>query len=373
MTDTPPQDTAEPKPQADTVLWDFCINVGLRGAHDLRKVLGLDETNFRHIAAIAHAKPSRCYIYRVLDEVQKAAISIMQWKEYLSDGLDFGRGDSEEKRQFGRLAVESVIDDQQFRARKLSEVLVDSILFSTTNDEDHFRDYFSLYELNETARSQQDRQEFFGFQNRNAGWHAEWLLARIQELESGGLNPTTRWYLAEPCKAQKRWTTKGVPFSSFRQRYRQVVSVALPSELMILGKSYIHAYGMSKDVHFTPHDISSDFSVSDILMGTDKVALLILALVIRCQHLLDCVPEGVNRQYREMHDGNAYPTALVDGLKTRPADVGDIVWVQGDVAEVIDVTTSTYGYPAYHVKYLETPPITMREESLRRGNWRPGL
>jgi hypothetical protein len=44
-------------------------------------------------------------------------------------------------------------------------------------------------------------------------------------------------------------------------------------------------------------------------------------------------------------------------LKKKPAETGDIVWVQGDYAEVLNVTTSEYGYPAYHVKYIERSPL----------------
>jgi hypothetical protein len=296
-------------------------------------------------------------MYRVLDEVQKAAMSIMQWKDYLSRGLDFADAKDEEGRQLGRLAVESVVDEQHFRSRKLSEVLVDSILFGTTNDQSHYRDYFFMHELNETAHSQQDKQEFFGFQNQNTAWHANWLYEEICRLEKNGLDPSTRWYLAQPARVQKQWTTKGVPLSSFRQRYKRILSVAIPSELTVIGISYQRAYGMSKDVHFTPHDISSDFSVDEILIGTTKVGLLILSVMLRCQQLMGCVPDGVNKRYREMHDNNAYPEELMYSLKSRPAEPGDIVLVHGDLAEVINVTTSKYGYPAYHVNYLGKAPL----------------
>jgi hypothetical protein len=344
-----------PIPERHKGLWEFCLSVGLRGSQDLRQKLGLDETNFRHVASYAHAEPSRCFIYRVLDEIQKAGISMMQWKEYVSKGIDCGGLEADQGLK--RLALQSVIDDQQFKARKLAETLVDSILFSTTNAQEYFRDFYYLSDLNQSIRHQQDRQAFFAFQSKNTAYHADWLCQQIQSLEAAGLDVKKRWYLAKPGPVQKQWTTKGVNFSSFRQRYIAVLPVALPSEMAILGKSYIHAYGSSKDVHFTAHDISSSFEPSEILLGVDKVGILILALVIRCQYLLGIVPEGVNKQYREMHDGNTAPSELVDTLKAKPAEVGDIVWVQGDLAEVLSVTESAYGYTAYHVKYIERPPL----------------
>jgi len=335
-------------PEQQAQLWGLFVLVGAQGAEELRKELTLDEMSFRHLAPNLNGEPKQYFLYRVLDEIQKAALRIADWKEYLSeDGLD----------KLQRIDYESVIDDQQFRARKLAEVLVDAILFSTTNDQDHYGDYFFLYELNECARSQEDREEFFGFQSENTQWSANWLFDEIRRLEKAGLDPRSRWYVKQGSAVKREWTTRGVPFSSFRQRYKQVLPVALPNELNVLGKSYVHAYGMSKDVHFTPHDTSSGFMGEEVFHGVDRVGLLILALIIRCQHLLGRVPEGVNKRYREMHDSNTEPAKLVQALRRRPAEEGDIVWIQGDYAEVLNVTTSKYGYPAYQVRYIEHSPL----------------
>ncbi len=321
------KNNSEQKPsllsEEEAKLWDFCLSVGVQGAEEIRKELGLDELNFRRLAPNVNREPKRYFLYRVLDEIQKAALKI----------------------------------DQQFRARKFAEVVVDAILFSTTNDQAHYGDYFFLHELNECARSQEDRHEFFGFHNKNTEWSANWLCEEIRTLEKEGLDPKSRWYIKNGNVLNEKWTKKGVPFSSFRDRYKKILPIAFPSELTVLGKSYVHAYGMSKDVHFTPHDTSSGFSEDEIRRGVDRVGLLALALVIRCQHLLGRVPEGVNKRYREMHDGNTEPAELAGSLKRKPADVGDIVWIQGDYAEVLNVTTSKYGYPAYHVKYIEHAPL----------------
>jgi len=237
-------------------------------------------------------------------------------------------------------------------------VLVDAILFSTTNDQAHYGDYFFLHELNECARSQDDRYEFFGHHNKNSEWNANWLCEEIRNLEKSGLDPKSRWYVKEGQVLNEKWTKKRVPFSSFRDRYKKILPIALPSEFNTIGKSYIHAYGMSKDVHFTPHDTSSGFDEEQIFRGVDRVGLLILALIIRCQLLLGCVPEGINKRYREMHDSNAVPAELAQSLKTKPAEVGDIVWIQGHYAEVLNVIMSKYGYPAYNIKYIEHAPLS---------------
>jgi hypothetical protein len=347
----------KPIPDRFTGLWEHCICVGTQGAQDLRKELRLDEVNFRHVASSAHVEPRSCYIYRVLDEVQKAAVSMMQWRESVEAGLPEKSNPNGEEAQAQRLTFETFIDDQNFRARKLTEALVDSILFSTTNDQGYYRDYYFLHDLNDCGRSQADRHEYFDFQSLNTKARAEGLLAQLQNLEQNNLDAKKRWYLENPGPCLLKWTTKGVPLSSFSKRYKAVIPLALPGELAILGKTYIHAYGTSRDVHFSPHDISSDYGVHEFLQGSNRVGLLILALIIRCQLLLNCVPAGVNKQWRDMHDGNAGPAQILGGLKATPAEVGDIVLAQGDLAEVLELKVSKYGYVSYRVKYLETPPL----------------
>jgi len=335
--------------EEDAKGWDFYLSVGVMGAEELRKELGLDELNFRRLAPNLNREPKRYFLYRVLDEVQKGGLKISEWKEYLSEA---------EPDKLQRIDYETIIDDQQFRARKLTEVLVDAILFSTTNDQSYYGDYFFLHELDECARSQDDRYEFFAFHNKNAEWNAKWLCEEIRKLEKAGLDPKSRWYIKESETLTEKWGKKRVPFSSFRDRYKKILPIALPSELTVLGKSYVHAYsGTSKDVHFTPHDTSSGFTEEEIRRGVDKVGLLILALIIRCQLLLGRVPEGINKRYHEMYESNSVPAELAQSLKTKPADVGDIVWIQGYYAEVLNVTTSKYGYPAYYVKYVEHSPL----------------
>jgi len=329
--------------------WSFYISVGIVGSDELRKELGLDELNFRRLAPNLNREPKQYFLYRVLDEIQKAALKIYEWKESLSEI---------EPDKMQRIDYEAIIDDQQFRARKLTETLVDAILFSTTDDQAHYGDYFFLHELNECARSQEDRFEFFGHHNKNSEWNANWLCEEIRRLEKAGLDPKSRWYVKEGQVMNEKWTKKGIPFSSFRDRYKKILPIALPSEFNTIGKSYIHAYSMSKDVHFTPHDTSSSFDEEQIYRGVDRVGLLILALTIRCQLLIGRIPDGINKRYREMHDSNTAPAELAQSLKTKPAEMGDIVWIHGDYAEVLEVVMSKYGYPAYHVKYVERSPLT---------------
>ena len=99
---------------------EFYLSVALKAAGDLRAALRIDEESFRRIAPALWQDPRPAFIYRVLDEVQKAGISIKDWSEKL--------GESERRPEFTdhliRLVTQWQEDEQSFRARKLSEILV---------------------------------------------------------------------------------------------------------------------------------------------------------------------------------------------------------------------------------------------------------
>lgn len=332
---------------------EFYTTVAIKAANDLQNALQMDEKSFRRVTPASWQDPRPAFIYSVLDEVQKAGVSVKDWSGKL--------GETERKPgvtdHLIRIVTQWQQDEQSFRARKLAEILVDLICFSETNEPEYYRDYLRLKELDTTVRSLADQHEFFGFRRRNTEYHVDWMERDIKAAEKDGIDVSKRWYLTNPVSFQEKWKTSGIRFSSFRQRYIRILSVALPNELAIIGKSYVHAYGMSAEIHFTPHDISSDFDPDDVYMGIDRVGLLCYAIVIRCQQLLGIVPDGINAQIREMHDENAEPARLVAGLREERAQVGDFVWAQGDICRVLEIRKSKYGYVNYLVKYVERPPI----------------
>jgi hypothetical protein len=342
-----------PEPNDFRLGCQFYTSVAIKAANDLQNALQMDEKSFRRITPALWQDPRPAFIYSVLDEVQKAGVSIKDWSDKL--------GESERRPEFTdhliRIVTQWQQDEQSFRARKLSEILVDLICFSETNEPEYYRDYLRLKELDTVVRSLTDQHEFFGFKRRNTEHHVGWMERDIKTAEREGINVSKRWYLKSPESFQEKWETRGIRFSSFRQRYIRILNIALPNELAIIGKSYVHAYGMSADVHFAPHDISSNFDPDDVYMGIDRVGLLCYAIVIRCQLLLSIIPEDINTQIRKMHDENAEPARLVAGLKQEIAQVGDFVWAHGDICQVAETLKSKYGYTSYLLKYAERPPI----------------
>jgi len=332
---------------------DFYCSIAFKAAPELRNALKVDEVAFRRMAPSAWHDPRPAFIYRVLDEVQKAGICIHDWFETLKDNDPAANpGD-----HMTRLTHQWLLDEQNFRARKLTEVLVDLICFSSTNEPEYYRDYLCLRELDATVRSLIDQDKFFGFRRRNSEYSVDWAVKDIIAGEAK-LDVSKRWYLKHPGPFQERWKTRGVEFSSFRQRYIRGLELALPNELGALGKTYVHAYGsMSSDVHFTPQETSWNFDPDAVYLGFNRVGLLCFAILIRCQYLSDLVPDGSNAQLRRIHDENTGPAEIIGQLKQEKAAVGDFVWANGDICEVIEIRRSELGYVRYLLRYIERPPI----------------
>ncbi len=72
-----------PEPKDFRVGSEFYQNVALTAAEDLRRSLKIDEQSFRRIGPSAWQDPRPAFIYRTLDEVQKAGIAIKDWSEEL--------------------------------------------------------------------------------------------------------------------------------------------------------------------------------------------------------------------------------------------------------------------------------------------------
>jgi hypothetical protein len=134
--------------------------------------------------------------------------------------------------------------------------------------------------------------------------------------------------------------------------------LALPSEVAMLGKSYMLTYGrMSSDIHFTPQEIWR-FNPNAVEVGFINVGMLCFEILIRCQRLLGIVPEGLNTDLRKIHDENTGPAEIVADLKEEKAKVGDFVRTkEGYLCEVMKIGRSKLGYVSYLLRYLEHPPI----------------
>jgi hypothetical protein len=339
-----------------TEVWEFYISFAMKCADDLRKTLGHDEKEFIYAFPMSYSDPKWILIYRALDEAQKGAICIRNWSEALED--EDKPTPENVPPQVSRIVRQWISDEQSFRRRKLVETLVELICFSRSDDAIYYRDFFVLKELDESVRGVNDQKSFFGFRRANTLSYMQLLAGQLKALEAK-LDISKRWYLKPPHRFHQRWLKHGVEFSSFRQRFMSTFDIALPHERTALGKSYLHAYGQSVDVHFSAEQTRVGQRSENVALGVDTIGILCLDIVIRCQHLLGVVPDGMNKRLRDMWDSNTFPAELLKELTTQNFTVGDFVVVRGynDFCEIVDSQTSSFGYVSYLVRYLVRPPM----------------
>lgn len=333
-------------------LWDYAINIGMKVGHDLRQKLNIDEDNFRFRAPYSHINSRNVYIYRAIDEVQKAATCLIRWKEFISDENENNLKKDVEK-QVMRITQQAVFDEQSLRCRKLIESLVDTILFLTTNEDIYFKDYFYFYDLIGCQNSQNDRNEFYDFINRNTENQIQWFEKKIFALETSGLDHNKRWYLKESCSLS---SMKNIFLASFRSKYKKISIDQGPEIITLLAKSYLHAYGESRDIHFSADETSHSFNDNALILKADKVAILLINLILKLQELslfeIDKKNDVLSGIRKKVEDAIPYKE-----LTSSQAKIGDYVLAWGDLGQVIQERKSKYGYFCYHVRYIEKPPI----------------
>lgn len=342
---------------------EFFSHAIWRGAHDLRESLGLKEPDFRMVAGYSHLDAKAFYLYAVLDEIQKTGVAIRQWMEFLEDpgdGVEFNPED-----QVHRMILESVLDEQDFRKRKLLEVLVDLVCFRRTNEQDYYRHYMLLQELRSSLTVQEDFRRFYGFTSRRLAANMEPEIEWVQQLEGGAIDLAKCWYLRHPRRLGNN-PQPGQLFSSFRRRLTLALSEATEAEKLVLGLSYYSYSQTSSGIHFQV--LRQRFSnwLEEGRIDISRIGVLALNVLAACQELLGDVPDGINRQAREVLEDSEEIVDMFESAVGRRAIQGSFVLAYGEkLAEVIDTKSSEFGYESYRVRFLEdSAPLGIEDDWL---------
>lgn len=341
----------------------FSIPLQISG-HLLRS-LPIKEESLRFIASYSHADAKSYYVYAVVSEVLSSCMSCMRVASWIDD--------SEEEIVFGypkmnagnetisgsrvsHLLHESVIDEFEVRFRKLQEYLCNLICFSDTNEQGYFQLFFAGEALSDIKYANQDITEFFGNPIENFNSQSSDLLDRCKVLIKG-LNKDKCWFLKPGINFDSKLDQNIM--SSYRQRYKKALSIATDGEKIVLGPTYKVGYGgSSKSAHALVDEHFKDYSFNDVKHTINKVPVICLNILFRAfeianvecpknfKDILDCASSGEGA------------TEGIGNVTRRNLDIGDLVTTDlSDVAEILKVHTSSYGYKSYYVRYLINPKI----------------
>lgn len=328
---------------------DSVFSLGLKSAHALRQTLELDETIFRTRPPYSHENTRNIYIYRTLDEAQKAILCFPRWKEFYTDeAVNF---ESDTQKHMMRITEQSVHDEISLRCRKLAEALLDTLLFQSTNENKYFKDYFYFHELWEWQKQQGDRREFYGFTSKNADYFMQTIRKGITRLETDGIEIEKRWYLNA---AKSINDIKTVRLAGFMSKYKKITMQG-PEVTLLLARSYSQAYGDSTIVHFSPLDVSPSYTIRESEIKAMRAAILSIHLIAALQDISSIPLKDENKLTTLIPEIRSY--THYEKLTHSTASVGDYVFVHNNICQVIEERQSKYGYLCYHVRYIDIPPI----------------
>lgn len=332
-----------------------------RAVGDLRAELSLSEESFRLLTPQAHPSAREFVIFEALDELQKLAMACLQCYEYTS-GEDADAGQT-----VTRLAAEGVGEWMSLTQRKLIETLADLIGLAETDGDLYFRDYLLLAQLDAMLGEQQDLRTYYGAESLNVRHQMERISREISLLESEGLRPETAFYRYRKADFDLDRVRPGKVLASFSRRLEHSLGLADDNEKAGLGLSYGAGFGRaSNDLHARPGPIDIAATIEDA-RGSIAIAIAIgLSVLLRCQQIVGAVPEGENKQLKEILEGNAGATQLLQGRMRARAIVGDIVMAAGHLAQVLEVAVGRFGYESYRVRYLSRPLLPEIPEDWHR-------
>lgn len=339
------------------IFWDFIIRKGIATSDRIRKKLSITESDFKNIISYAHRNSRDYFAYRILDEIQKAATRFIQWKDFFSCEGEMQEHESAD--QIYRITLQGVYDEVNLRVRKLTELAAQLILFSYTNEDVYYKDYLYFSEMISYMNDQSDRSEFYGYKSENAEDCIADMKSKIKNLEQNGLDISKRWYLQEQKPIDEIRKPK---HSTFRGKYQRILSYKRADEITLIGKSYRHAYSESDYIHFSYDEKCYIFDEELVLLKIDKVAILIINILTRLNHLLDGVLGDEDKDlfsFSEDVSQKAYSE-----WTTSKAKPGDYVAIGQDLGVVLEENKSKYDFFSYKIKYLTDPPLPhIKEDS----------
>lgn len=331
--------------------WDIPIDLGLRGASGLRKCLKIEEQTYLHVAGQALYDAKAYVLYTALDEVKKTSMYLMRLREFFGGPPVSPRTD-----RLSRLAITHIIEEEDARVRRLLEVLVVLILFESTNDQPYYRHLLLLEELEDLLGANMDLQEFYGARSANIDDSIDNQIQWIRKLENE-IDLARCWYLnsKKPLADRNKLRPGGI-LSNIRTRLKLAMQTMTEFEKVIFGFSYAGFYGRaSESIHYSVNRHDFRLQPGEEQKEVQGLGLLILAILDRCHKLLGRPDVPETNRVASLLDKNQ-PTALVHSFAVRDIQVGDFVLAYGDLAEVLEIRESPYGYRSYRVCYLAEKP-----------------
>jgi hypothetical protein len=345
---------------------DNFISVPLKGGGELRRKLKWSNSSY-HFTHPAHTSdPKGYYLYGVLNEVEKAILSVMQADEFVADSRAAGMPTDldEDGQRIGDNVFQSRIDELSLWQRKMTELMVELQGFSSVNTDDYYRHYLALHELQSLHRSQADLKEYYNATNENYAFQEKELNQQIDAL-APKLDPAKCWY----AEVKNRRITHR--FENFDKRFQYSFKKMRVELRATLRTQHLSFGNQSKSMHAGTSAGERQLSLDSIDAHSGRVVMLALHVVVMVKDLMHIQnTKGWLKTCADLIKKNDYPVKLHE-QRTRPdIKVGDFVVVGNNLAQVVKVNISKgYGYKSFRVRYLKELPLPGIIQDEVPGDW----
>lgn len=352
--DKPPAPIVEPDTKKDRSPGDQLAGLIIKAGAQLRKHIKWDNGSYHLIYGANSGDPKGYYLYGVLNEIEKACFSMMQTAEWVKDSeasYDPKEYDDEEQRINDNL-LQSKIDELSVWERKMTELMVTLVGFRDANEDDYYRHFLAVHELQHLSHSQKDLTEYYGMTSGNYSYQQGELHTLIDRLAANLVVDKT-WYVQKNrAGALKR------KLQSFDKRFEYAFERMEEQLRATLRTQYLSFGSQSRHIHVGTVSDERNLELKDVSAHVGRIGMLSMHVVVLVKELLGVDADGAIETCTRIVNENDYPIDLHRRRTNPDVIVGDFVVAGGDLAQVIKVNVSQkYGFKSFRVRFLEREPL----------------
>lgn len=300
-----------------------------------------------------NARGRKHFIYEALNEIEQLVMVLMDASDSLKEVPQMPTDEIERRIFRNSLAVAH--REGAVHSRRLNELLVTLINFSTTNDDPYYDHYLLYQELDQRKKIARDHKTYYGCENLNN----KNTIAAIQQylvLGEENLDLDKCWYLS----GKNPKAGGAARIATFEDSFKHALQCATTAERIALRFSYSQGYGeASQSIHLGIGRIPPTISFEGLQADTRLLFNVAMLCLIRCNKLLGSrkrsgIVPGFAKTYRQQQ---RFWRDLYKSYVNPDVKKGDFV-VSGDsLFEVLGIAEGEFGYRSFKLRYLTRPHI----------------
>lgn len=327
----------------------------IRAGAQLRKHIKWSNDSYHMVYGANSGDPKGYYLYGVLNEVEKACFSMMQAADWVKESEESynSKEFNEEEQRINDNLLQSKIDELSVWERKMTELMVALVGFRNSNEENYYRHFLAVHELQNLTYSQNDLSEYYGMQSENYAYQQRELHDVIDRI-AAELDVAKTWYVEK--------TRGGVlkrKLQNFNKRFEYAFEMMEEQLRATLRTQYLSFGSQSSRIHVGTVSHDRNLDLKDVSAHVGRIGMLTIHVVVLVKELLGAEGDGgAIKTCTRIINENDYPVNLHRRRTNPDVIIGDFVVAGGDLAQVVNVNTSEkYGFKSFRVCFLEREPL----------------